>query len=374
LSLKAWLLEAALEEGCSRAGIAGVSPFSAERQHLLARQRKGPGLPFSGSDILTRTEPARLLPGVKSILSLSFDYRAPSPGPKPGDMPRGSWSRFARVKDYHQVVAAAMARLVERLQKEKPGARCRACVDTGPLLDRAVARRAGLGFFGKNNCLIHPALGSFTFLGEILLDVPLEPDTPSDSPGCGSCRRCLDACPTGALSAPFHLDYTLCLSYLTQTADFLPPEARPLMGDNLYGCDLCQEACPFNRRRGPAELLPDFLPREDPYPPLLPLLDLGRQGFAARFKDSPLFWRGRSILQRNAIIALGNLEAEEAEVPLGRLLLEDPRPMIRGYSAWALGRTGGSRGLGSLARAVARETEVAVLQEIAGALSRRQQG
>ena len=372
MSLEAKILEMALEEGCSLAGIAPAEPLLAAREHLLKRQKKGPGLPFSGKDILARTDPSLLLPEVKSILALSFDYRTPPPGNKPADTPRGRWSRFARVRDYHQVVGHKMARICARITALKPGAACKAYVDTGPLLDRAIASRAGLGFFGKNNCLLNEKLGSFTFLGEILLDFPLEPGSENTGPGgCHRCRRCLDACPTAALTSPYCLDHSRCLSYLSQASEYIHPGLRPYMADRLYGCDLCQEACPYNQEKR-EEIDEDFLPLQDPYPPLLPLLDLSKKDFAARYQESPIFWRGRSVLQRNAIIALGNMKAREAEPRLGRLLLEDPRPTIRGYSAWALGETGGSPGFRFLARAVEREKEPYVLQEITDALYRHQ--
>ncbi len=371
VSLEAKVLETAYEEGCSLAGIASAKPFLEERKHLLGREKTGPALPFSGGDILARTDPSRLLPGVKSILALSFNYRYPTAGEKPGDVPRGSWSRFARVRDYHRVLGEKMARIAVRIAALKPGAACKAYVDTGPLLDRAIACRAGLGFFGKNSCLLHGELGSFTFLGEILLDFPLEPAREIKGPGrCKGCRNCLKACPTGALNSPYTLNPSLCLSYISQASDYIDPGLRPYMADRLYGCDLCQEACPYNGEGSAAPVDPEFLPAKDPPPPLLPLLDLGKRGFAAQFRDSPLFWRGRGVLQRNAIIALGNLKAREGEPHLGRLLLEDPRLRIRGYSAWALGRTGGARGLDYLARAVSREREPSVLEEIAGALRR----
>ena len=369
VSLEERILEICYEEGCSLAGIAPAEPFLPERKYLSIRLKEGPGLTFGGETVVARTQPSRLLTGVKSILALSFSYRMPPLPPKPGDQPRGSWARFARPRDYHQVISSIMARICSRIQDARPETRWKSCVDTSPLLERAAAHRAGLGFFGKNSCLIHPELGSYTFLGEILLDLSLPPGPVKDyREGCGDCGKCLKACPTGALSAPYCLDYSLCLSHLSQASDYIPPDIRPFMSERLYGCDICQEVCPYNRETDSRQIPGEFLPLMDPYPPLIPLLDLSKKDFAAMYRNSPLFWRGRKILQRNAIIALGNLKAREAEVPLGRLLLEDPRPQIRGYSAWALGKIGSSRALQYLAGAMEKDRDPFVLQEVTGAL------
>ncbi len=371
------ILKACYGTGCSLVGFASAEPFLSERRRLLRRQRKGPDIPFAGGDLLARTEPSLLLPGAKSIISLGYSYRMPAITAKPAGEPRGTWSRFARVKDYHKVLNAKMAHICAQISRLQPGAAYKYYVDTGPLLDRAVAYRAGLGFWGKNNCLIHEKHGSFMFLGEILLDFALDPSPANPGgagcEGCQDCQRCLKACPTGALT-PNCLDYRLCLSYLSQSGEYIPLSLRPLMGDTLYGCDLCQEACPYNKEPAAEEIDGDFLPIIDPHPSLLPLLEMSKKDFAAKFQESPIFWRGRNILQRNAIIALGNLKAKEAQPRLGQLMLEDPRPQIRGYSAWALGRIGGSGGLHWLAKAVEKEREPLVLQEITEALYQHQKG
>jgi epoxyqueuosine reductase len=372
LALSKEIRNLCLDYGCSLVGIAPAGPFLAERERLLEQERKGGPIPFAGRDIISRTEPSLLLPGVKSIISLGFTYRTPEAPHEAGDVPRGTFSRFARIKDYHKVLNDKMAAICQDIRALKPGVAFRYCADTGPLLDRAVAFRAGLGFWGKNNCLINEKLGSYFFLGEILLDIPLEPDSNAPGNGCKGCQRCLNACPTRALEKANFLNYRVCLSHISQSGDFISPSLRPLLATMLYGCDLCQEACPYNEKSHPASIDKDFLPERETHPELLPLLDLSKKGFAAKFRDSPLFWRGRNILQRNAVIALGNLKAEEAEPRLGQLLLEDPRPLIRGYSAWALGRTGGKRGLSMLAKGLKDEKDPSVLQEIAGALYERQ--
>lgn len=372
MALEKKILDICLKSGCSLMGIAPADPFLVERERLLEQERKGMHIPFAGKDIISRTEPSLLLPGVKSIISLGFNYRLPAPLHEAENVPRGTFSRFARVKDYHKVLHTKMAAICQEISTLKPGVAFRSHVDTGPLLDRAVAFRAGLGFWGKNNCLINERVGSYFFLGEILLDIPLEPSGNAHRNGCKDCYRCLSACPTRALEKANFLNYRICLSHVSQSGDYISPSLRPLLATVLYGCDLCQEACPYNENSPVGAIDPDFLPEREPHPELLPLLDLSKKSFAAKFKDSPLFWRGRNILQRNAIIALGNLKAEEAEPRLGQLLSEDPRPHIRVYSAWALGRTGGKRGLHMLAKGLKEEKDPTVLQEIAGALYERQ--
>lgn len=372
MTLEKKILDICHKWGCSLMEIATAEPFLAERERLLEQERKGMRIPFTGKDIISRTEPSLLLPGVKSIISLGFNYRLPAPSFEVEDAPRGNLSRFARIKDYHKVLHTKMAAICQEISTLKPGVAFSSHADTGPLLERAIGFRAGLGFLGKNNCLINERMGSYFFLGEILLNIPLEPSGNPQRNGCKDCHRCLSACPTKALEKANSLNYRVCLSHVSQSGDYILPSLRPLLGAMLYGCDLCQEACPYNEKTPAATIDPDFLPEKESHPKLLPLLNLSKKSFAAKFRDSPLFWRGRNILQRNVIIALGNVKAEEAEPRLGQLLSEDPRAHIRGYSAWALGRTGGKRGLHMLAKGLKEEKDPAVLQEIAGALYERQ--
>jgi epoxyqueuosine reductase len=211
----------------------------------------------------------------------------------------------------------------------------RAYVDFGPLMERELAHRAGLGWFGKNTNLIHPASGSYFFLGELLLDLALEPDVRPQIDHCGTCTACLDACPTGALVAPHVLDARRCISYLTiEHRDAIPEEIRPLMGDWVFGCDICQEVCPWNKRFARLTEPSPFNP-ERPMLDLIELLALDDDAFRARFQDTPL-WRPRRIgLLRNAAVVLGNLNLPVA-VPALERACSDENPLVAEHAAWAL--------------------------------------
>jgi epoxyqueuosine reductase len=243
-------------------------------------------------------------------------------------------------------------------------------VDTGPLLDRALAQRAGLGWFGKNTMLITRAgYGSYVFLGEVLTDLVLEPDPPMKG-SCGQCRICLDECPTGAIVAPFVVDARRCISYLTiELRGWIPRELRPLMGTWVYGCDICQDVCPHNTlvRTG---VHAEFAPRRDvAFPDLLELLHIDERTYQERFRHSAIKRAKRQGLRRNAAVALGNLGDSRAVPALVRAL-DDGDPIVRGHAAWALGRIGGAEAHDALRRLAQRETDPEVLVELNAAMVR----
>ena len=240
-------------------------------------------------------------PDARSAVVVALDYG--------GRQPAGTVARYARGADYHDVMVARLRDLHRWLESEigrtVPG---KAYVDTGPILERDLAQRAGLGWFGKNTMLINPERGSFFFLGTLLLDLELEPDPPFESDRCGSCTRCLDACPTGAFVAPRVMDATRCVSYLTiEHRSPIAPELQPLMGELLYGCDICQDVCPWNQKFARDAVDPDLMPIADNVAPEPEeLIALTEDGFRARFKGSPVKRAKRAGLARNAAIALEN--------------------------------------------------------------------
>jgi epoxyqueuosine reductase len=283
-----------------------------------------------------RTDPRHVMSQTRSIVVVGMNYYTGGPS-----LTEGLWgrvSRYAWGTDYHTVMVERLRALAAWLtgQVGQPVAH-REYVDTGPLLERELAQRAGLGWIGKNTNLIHPELGSYFFLGELLLDLELEPDAPFAADRCGDCTACLDACPTGALVAPRTLDARRCISYLTiEHRGSIPAEIRPLLGDRVFGCDTCQEACPWNRRFArPARELA-FAPRPGQIAPdLIELLELDDDGFRARFRNTPLWRARRAGLARNAAVVLGNLGDPAAIPALGRAL-SDPDPMVAEHAAWAL--------------------------------------
>jgi epoxyqueuosine reductase len=240
-------------------------------------------------------------------------------------------------------------------------------VDTGALSDRAVAERAGIGWSGKNCSTLTPELGSWVYLGEMITDLPLAPDTPLlDS--CGDCTICIDACPTGALVGPGQLNAQRCISYVTQTKGLVDDELMVKIGNRLYGCDTCQIVCPINRKidiRHHVELLPD---PEVAKPLLRPLLKLGNREFRDTFGESSASWRGRKPIQRNALIALGNFKDAESVPDVTEVLRKDPRPAMRATAAWALGRIGTDEALEGLHSVLRSEEDAEVTSAIERAL------
>lgn len=281
-----------------------------------------------------------ILPGVRSLVCVGLDYYTPPlPEIVAADPSRGRIASYAWGKDYHDVMAPRLAQLAAWLQ-EKGGEEVqqRVYVDTGAILERDHAEEAGLGFTGKNTMLIQPRRGSWFFLGELLTTLPLAYDLPRPPmPGCGSCQRCLDACPTNAFPKPYVLDARRCISYLTiEHKGSIPVEMRPLLGNWIYGCDVCQQVCPFNRFAQPVGEVA-FVPAgvAEMAPSLLAVLALDEAGFAARFAHTPIKRLKRRGLLRNACVAAGNWGSTTAVAALTPLLT-DPEPLIREHATWAM--------------------------------------
>ena len=287
-----------------------------------------------------RADPRQLLPQCQSILVLGVPYFPSKQGK--GEREEGLEGRIAAYAwgaDYHDVLPERMARLVAFLEAQlgRP-VPSRAYTDSAPLLERDLAQRAGLGWIGKNTCLIHPRLGSYFFLAELLLGVSLQPDPPFSTDHCGSCTRCIDACPSGCIRTDRTLDARRCIAYLTiELKGTIPEELRPQMGDWVFGCDICQQVCPWNRF-APAAGDPAFASRPGiPAPDLLGELALTPDTFKRTFEGSPVQRAKRRGYLRNVAVALGNRGAPSA-IPTLRQALADPEPLVRQHAAWALER------------------------------------
>jgi len=286
-----------------------------------------------------RHDPQLILPGARSLVVLAAAYAGAAPDPPtPPDpaRPRGVFARYARHADYHEVLGEQLKLLSADLDGwGGPGTRSLWYVDTGPILERDLAQRAGLGFVGKHTNLIGRRLGNWFFLAEILTTLPLEPDPPERN-HCGSCTRCLTACPTQALPAPFQLDARRCISYLTiELKGSIPVELRPLLGNRVYGCDDCLAACPWNRFAQAGRLMQAHARADLAAPELLELLALDDAGFRARFRGTPIERTKRRGLLRNVCVALGNTAGPEARPALARAAA-DPEPLVAEHAAWAL--------------------------------------
>jgi epoxyqueuosine reductase len=284
--------------------------------------------------------------GVRSAIVVAMSYG--------GREPSGPVARYARGDDYHDVLDAKLRELHAWLSAELGrDVRGRAYVDTGPLLERDLAQRAGLGWFGKNTNLINPKLGSFFFLGALLVDLELSPDEPFASDHCGTCTRCIDACPTAAIVEPLVLDATKCISYLTiEAKGEIPLALRESIGELIYGCDICQSCCPWNVRFSQELKEPAFAPREaltgrDARTLARELLGMTQEHFSAAFKGSPMKRAKLRGLKRNAAVVLGNT-GDARDVGVLTEALYDPEPLVREHAAWALGRVSSPEALDGL--------------------------
>jgi epoxyqueuosine reductase len=371
------LIESAgLELGFARVGIASPEPLELARARLEQFRASGHAATMEYLKSGDRHDPRALLPGVKSVVVTAFAHGDPELVPLRlhRDGPAGRVARYARGEDYHLVLKARLLDLGRRIATlvGQP-LRGRACVDTAPLLERELAVRAGLGFQGKSTLLITPGVGSYVLLSELLLELPLEPSPPSAG-SCGSCRACLDACPTAAFAAPYQLDARRCISYLTiEHEGVIPLEFRAPIGNRVFGCDVCQETCPYNA--SPSRTATSRLGRRDALeePDLVTLLELGAAGYRRLVKRTALRRTSRTTLQRNAAIALGNSGSASAVAPLARALRTNARSVVRLHAAWALGQL--SAHLDDDARlvlsaAAARDDDVAVREEARSALAR----
>ena len=366
----------AAEKGYA-AGVApaAASPTADRLDRWLVEERHGE-LAWMAKAPERRTDPARVVPEARSLVAFATPYRTsePPPAARIAAELRGKIARYAWSRDYHDVLTAELRGIVDAVEKEAGVAGNRTYVDTGPVLERDVAARAGLGFASKNTNLIRPGEGSFLFLGAAITKAEIEPTPSTDRPGCGSCRICLDDCPTKAIVAPNVVDARLCISYLTiELRGPIPRHLRRPMGAWIFGCDVCQDVCPWNaaaKTPGRDEFRPSS--DEDMAPSLPALLALDDEGFRRRFKGTPVLRTKRRGLLRNAAVALGN-HRDPRGTPALAGALADPEPLVRGHAAWGLGEIAAAAGdaaaRSALERARSGEADAFVREEIEAALS-----
>lgn len=340
--------DAARELGFEVAGIASLEPL--ERDDLAYHKWCAEGH-AAGMDYMTRrpelhAHPRSLVSCAQSLITLAVDYATAAPLFE-HEHRFGRVARYAWGLDYHDVVKPRLKSLAGRIE-EIAGreVRARCFVDAVPLLERAVAARAGLGFFGKNTNLLQPRNGSWFFLSEILLDIELPADNREIKVSCGSCRRCLDACPTDAFPAPYVLDSRKCISYLTiENKGPIPRDLRPAVGDWVFGCDVCQDVCPFNRFASDTRW-PEFHPEAGVGPrlDLVEVLSIATDDeFRVRFRGTPLTRPKRRGILRNAAVVAANVGATAAVPALIERIDNDCEPLIRSHSLWALGQLDAER-------------------------------
>ena len=360
-----------------RALASGFDAVGFAAAHLDAEARAGLGefiargyhgdMGWLAGTAARRGDPQALWPNARSVVVLGVNY-APEGNPLALAERRdcGVVSVYARGRDYHDTLKRRLKALAHWIEERWPGA-LKLFVDTAPVMEKPLAERAGLGWQGKHTNLVSRQFGSWLFLGEIYLSLELEPDAP-ERDRCGSCRRCLDVCPTAAFPAPHRLDARRCISYLTiEHKGMIPIELRPLIGNRIYGCDDCQDVCPWNRfavTTGEKQ----FHPRKgNLVPELAALVDLTPEEFARRFKDSPIRRAKRDGFVRNVVVALGNSRRSEAVPALGRAL-RDASALVRAHAAWALGQIGTPEALRLIEDSRPSETDPQVREEMQLAL------
>jgi epoxyqueuosine reductase len=324
--------------------LAGITGADAPRElaffpEWIARGHAA-GMAYLTGQVERRSDLRTAFPWARSVLCVGLQYDTPAPYSTQAEVDRGWIARYAWGDDYHDVMKALLDRVVARLREEAGPFQARTYVDTGPIVERAYAAAAGLGAWGKNTCLLHPEHGSWFFLGEAVTDLDLAADAPRGDM-CGSCTACLEACPTGALPAPYVLDASRCISYLTiEVKGAIPEEHRAGVGRQVFGCDICQDVCPWNRRRrhhGPES----FAPRPGlAAPSLEELASLDADAFRERFLRSPIKRAKRRGLLRNVAVALGN-SGDVSKRPILERLAADGDPLIREHALWAIDRLNG---------------------------------
>jgi len=367
--LAAKIKEAAQRQGFSLVGISPVTPPPHESTFAQwLREGLGGEMAYLERTEALRRDPSKLVPWAVSIISVGINYYKPLPRIPFSGGTRGWISRYAWGDDYHEVVKKRLADLLARIRQIVPEPlEGKIFVDSGPVLEREFAGVCGIGWIGKNTQLISPRHGSWFFLGELFLSVKLAYDR-AIADRCGRCDLCLKACPTGAFIGPYVLDARRCISYLTiELKGAIPQHLRPLIGNHVFGCDICQEVCPYNVKAGTSREAA-FAPREGLYAPqLIPFLSLSADEFQRRFAGSPVLRAKRRGFLRNVAVALGNLKSPEA-VPALVNALEDEDALVRSHAAWALGQIGSREALQALAQRVAREGDAEVQAEIRQAL------
>lgn len=355
----------ATDAGLPVFGVTTAEPFHDTLAILKEREARGILPRFVSRDPQQRCDPRASLASAASIVSFAVPYYGGSTC-KMGEAssyPHGRLAGFACGLDYHAELERRMEIFVRNLERSLGvDVRYRISVDTGPLVDRAVAVRAGVGWFGNNACVITPQYGSWVVLGEVITDLELPPDKALER-DCGTCRRCIQACPTGALEAPYVVVAEKCLSYITQSKGVVPSEYRKLLGNRLYGCDTCQEVCPHNQ-----SCTHDVAPEEDFSPALLRLIQMTKQEFNSAYGNTAIAWRGHTVIQRNAIIALGNSQSPHVCEHL-RPLLSDFRNTIRTHTIWALSQHKPSWFESAVQKMLEMERDPIVIEELYAAVA-----
>jgi epoxyqueuosine reductase len=372
------LEEKARAKGFDLIGVTSAGPLAQGARRLREWQEAGMAadMAYMRRPVELLSDPRRLQKSARSVVSLGVSYYPGEHPENPGS--GGRVARYAWGRDYHTVIKERLRSLRAELE-EALGCRIKArtFTDAVPLLERSAAQHAGLGFFGRNSCLINGEAGSYFFIADLILDLELEVDVEGTGT-CGRCTRCMTACPTGAIKAPGVVDARLCISYLTiENRSGIPRELREAVGDWAFGCDICQEVCPYNKRKATVSRWPEFSANSGagPYLEITEVLYIRTdEEFEERFGETPLTRPGRVGLLRNCCVAAGNLKLKVAVPALVNCLREDASSLVRGHAAWALGEIGGSVAEMALRKALEEESDGGCREEIEYALGSSRDG
>ena len=361
------LEELAERKGFDLVGVARAEPLERGGEALRRWQEAGMAadMGYMQRPAERLSDPRALQKSARSVVSLGVSYY---PGDHPENDGGGRVARYAWGRDYHEVIKARLFELRSELEEALGcSIKARGFTDAVPLIERSAAQHAGLGFFGRNACLISQKAGSYFFIADLLVDL----DLPADEPGegtCGRCTRCMSACPTGAITEPGVVDARLCISYLTiENSGEIPRELREKVGDWAFGCDICQEVCPYNKRKAQRSRWPEFSEEAGagPYLDIASVLAIRTEAeFERRFAGTPLTRPGRAGMLRNCCVSAGNQRRPEYVAPLAGCLAEDDSALVRGHAAWALGRIGGGEAVGALQAALSDEPDAWCREEM----------
>lgn len=332
MDIKSYIIEKSIELGIDIIGFTDGEPLDYIKDYLEIREKENKSTEFEEKNISKRIDPKLTFPSCKSIIVIGISYNVDY-NEKPNYRLKGSLSKSSWGLDYHRVLKEKLENLISEIEKTK-SFEYKAFVDTGPLVDRELARKAGIGYYGKNCSIINKDYGSFIFLGYILTDLDINTDTNPIESQCGDCDLCIKACPTKALESPYKLNPKKCISYLTQTKENIPIELREKMGIKIYGCDTCQMVCPKNKKikySNHKEFIPNITKGAID---IEEILSISNREFKEKHGSMAGSWRGKNILKRNAIIALGNMKDKKN---LSYILkeLEGDNPMFIEYGTWA---------------------------------------
>lgn len=380
MNLKELIRQLAHEVGFELVGFTHPSPPPHLETYLnWVAQGRHAGMAYLASSRAQelRADPARILPGVQSIIVVGMRYFNPARHSTPPTPLHGKVAAYAWGKDYHEITLERLEQIAHRI-KTLNGAPLtyRAYTDTGPILERDIAMQAGLGWIGKNTCLISPRHGSYFLLGVLFVDLKIDPDPPFTTDQCGNCRRCIEACPTHCILPDRTIDSSRCISYLTiENKGSIPADLRPALGNQVFGCDICQQVCPWNLRFGKLDGSPHLAPHpEQPFPHLPTELLLTPQQFKEKYQATPLLRSKRRGFLRNLAVALGNTHDPQSIPALLTCLNHEEEPLVRAHVAWALGQIGTPLALKGLHEALQQERDPAVLDEIRAAIQSAQSG